>query len=72
MHAIPCVAVINRSSDMEPSTKKITVTIPEAIGLSGIGRSTFYEIFKTGKLKPRKQGKRTLILVCELEEGHLY
>jgi len=57
---------------MEPSTKKITVTIPEAIGLSGIGRSTFYEIFKTGKLKPRKQGKRTLILVCELEEGHLY
>jgi excisionase family DNA binding protein len=50
------------------NTDKIAVTLPEATALSGIGRSTFYEIFKAGKLKPRKQGTRTLILVSELKE----
>lgn len=46
---------------------KIAVTVPEAVQLSGIGRTTLYEIFKRGDIKPRKQGKRTLILVDELE-----
>jgi predicted DNA-binding transcriptional regulator AlpA len=47
--------------------QKIAVTLPEAIALSGIGRTTFYKLFNTGKLTPRKAGKRTLILVSELE-----
>ncbi|MEM8540551.1 MAG: helix-turn-helix domain-containing protein [Pseudomonadota bacterium] len=47
--------------------QKIAVTIPEAQEMSGLGRTTLYEIFKKGSLKPRKQGKRTLILVSELE-----
>lgn len=47
--------------------QKIAVTIREAIALSGIGRSSLYKLFNEGKLTPRKAGKRTLILVAELE-----
>jgi predicted DNA-binding transcriptional regulator AlpA len=35
--------------------------------MSGLGRSTLYKLFNEGKLTPRKSGKRTLILVSELE-----
>ena len=47
---------------------KIAVTLPEATELSGIGRSSLYKLFNEGKLTPRKSGKRTLVLVSELEE----
>ena len=47
---------------------KISVTIPEATELSGLGRSSIYKLFKEGKLTPRKAGKRTLVLVEELED----
>jgi hypothetical protein len=47
--------------------KKISVTIPEATALSGIGRTSLYKLFSVGKLTPRKLGKRTLILVEELD-----
>jgi hypothetical protein len=47
--------------------QKIAVTLPEATELSGIGRSSLYKLFNEGKLKPRKSGKRTLVLVSELE-----
>ena len=47
---------------------KIAVTLPEATALSGIGRSSLYKLFNEGKLTPRKAGKRTLILVTELED----
>ncbi|MBZ9654682.1 helix-turn-helix domain-containing protein [Phyllobacterium lublinensis] len=46
---------------------KLAVTIPEAVQISGIGRTVLYSIFKSGGLKPRKSGKRTLVLVDELE-----
>ncbi|WP_370647931.1 helix-turn-helix domain-containing protein [Phyllobacterium meliloti] len=46
---------------------KIAVTIPEAVAMSGIGRSSLYTLFKTGSLTPRKNGKRTLVLVEDLE-----
>lgn len=45
----------------------IAVTIPEATRLSGLGRSTLYKLFNEGKLTPKKSGKRTLVLVEELE-----
>ena len=35
--------------------------------ISGLGRSSLYKIFNEGKLTPRKAGKRTLILVTDLE-----
>ena len=46
---------------------KISVTIPEAVQLTGIGRSSIYRLFSEGKLTPRKSGKRTLVLVEDLE-----
>lgn len=47
---------------------KISVTIPEAVQMTGIGRSSLYKLFSEGKVVPRKQGKRTLILVKDLED----
>ena len=44
----------------------IAVTIPEAVRVSGIGRTSLYELFKSGDLTPRKNGRRTLILMSEL------
>lgn len=46
---------------------KLSVTIPEAVQLTGIGRSSLYTLFKEKKLTPRKSGKRTLILVEDLK-----
>jgi len=48
--------------------QKIAVTIPEATDRTGIGRTSLYKLFTLGKLTPRKLGKRTLILVEELDE----
>lgn len=47
--------------------QKIAVTLREATALSGIGRSSLYKLFAARKLTPRKAGKRTLIIVAELE-----
>lgn len=49
-------------------TRKLAVTITEAVALSGIGRSSLYKLFADGALIPRKSGKRTLILVADLEK----
>lgn len=46
---------------------KIAVTIAEACELSGLSRGTFYNLFHSGSITPRKCGKRTLILVKDLE-----
>ncbi|AWC22062.1 Helix-turn-helix domain protein [Aminobacter sp. MSH1] len=46
---------------------KISVDIQEAVEMSGISRSSLYRLFKDGKLTPRKSGKRTLVIVSELE-----
>lgn len=48
--------------------KKLSVTIPEAMSMTGLGRSTIYRLFDERKLTRRKCGNRTLILVSELEE----
>ena len=50
-----------------PDMQKIAVTIPEATERTGIGRTTLYKLFSTRKLTPRKLGKRTLIMVEELD-----
>lgn len=46
---------------------KIAVTIPEAVQMIGVGRSTLYGLMKDGKLTARKHGSRTLLLVDELD-----
>lgn len=50
-----------------PIMTKISVSIPEAVQMTGIGRSSIYKLFDEGKLTPRKSGKRTLILVKDLK-----
>jgi excisionase family DNA binding protein len=46
---------------------KLSVTIPEAVAMTGIGRSSLYRLFAEGKLTPRKSGKRTLVLFSDLK-----
>jgi excisionase family DNA binding protein len=46
---------------------KLAVTIPEAVELSGIGRSSLYMLIKEKTITARKSGKRTLILIEDLE-----
>ncbi|WP_459762150.1 helix-turn-helix domain-containing protein [Methylobacterium sp. CM6257] len=41
--------------------------IAEAVKVSGVGRSFLYEQIKSGRLKARKLGRRTLILADDLQ-----
>lgn len=47
--------------------QKLTLTVQEARRLTGLSRTTLYKLFSSGKLTPRKVGKRTLILAAELD-----
>ena len=42
-------------------------SIAEACARSGIGRTAIYELINTGQLPARKRGRRTLILVEDLQ-----
>ena len=46
---------------------RIAVGITEAAKMLGIGRSSLYKLFSEKKIVARKSGKRTLVLVEELE-----
>lgn len=48
----------------------LTITIPEAVKLTGMSRTAIYEALKRGDLVARKAGRRTLILFADLE-GYL-
>ena len=39
----------------------LTVTIPDAVRLSGCSRSSLYEAMRRGELAAKKAGRRTLI-----------
>jgi excisionase family DNA binding protein len=45
----------------------IALSIVEACARSGVGRTTIYEMIKTGRLLARKCGRRTLILADDLQ-----
>jgi len=45
----------------------ISITIPQAVAMTGLGRSSIYRLLKEKKLTARKAGKRTLLLTSELE-----
>ena len=45
----------------------LTVRIPIAVQLTGIGRSKIYELIKAGKLDTVKVGASTLITVASLK-----
>lgn len=44
----------------------LAITIPEAVRLSGCSRTALYEAMKRG-LPARKAGRRTLIMLADLE-----
>lgn len=46
----------------------LALTITQAVTVSGIGRTMIFELIKTGKLKARKVGRRTLIATSDLRE----
>ena len=45
----------------------LTVTIPEAVRLSGLSRSELYRQLSAGRISARKSGSRTLILWATLK-----
>lgn len=45
----------------------ISLTIDEACKQTGIGRTKLYELLRSGEIKRRKLGQRTLILSDELK-----
>ncbi|MER9018910.1 helix-turn-helix domain-containing protein [Mesorhizobium sp. M0898] len=46
---------------------KLSATINEAVAMTGISRSSLYKLLAAGTVPKRKSGKRTLILVSDLE-----
>ena len=46
----------------------ITVTVPIAVKLSGLGRSTVWSLLATGQIKSAKAGRRRLVFVNSLNE----
>lgn len=49
--------------------QKKLISIAEALEMMGIGRTTFYEEAKKGKITLKKFGKRkTLVLLASVEE----
>jgi len=49
-------------------TTALAYSISEACKVSGIGRSVLYTLLKSGALRARKHGTRTLILVDDLRQ----
>ncbi len=45
----------------------ISVTIPDAVRVSGMSRTSIYEALKRGDLTARKAGRRTLIQFADLQ-----
>jgi excisionase family DNA binding protein len=44
----------------------MAVSIAQAVGLTGVGRSTLYKAIKRGDLPMRKVGRRTLLLTEDI------
>lgn len=48
-------------------TKPLALTIPEAVKVSGMSRTSIYEALKRQEITARKAGRRTLIAYADLE-----
>jgi hypothetical protein len=51
---------------IQPPPIPVTVTVQQAVEISGLSRATMYNLFSQGLLTPRKYGTRTLILYTDL------
>jgi len=52
---------------IDPAPRPITVRIPEACRITGIGRSKLYELIKAGDIPTIKIGSMTLVPIKGLE-----
>ena len=57
----------SESTSSGTGVQPLTVTIPEAIRLSGLSRSELYRQLSAGHIHARKSGSRTLILWASLK-----
>lgn len=48
--------------------KPITVTVPTALTVTGLGRTKFYELVKEGRIRTVAIGRRTLVIFADLEK----
>ncbi len=55
-----------RDKALENATGKLAYDIRQVCELSGLCRATIYAAIRSGKLKARKQGTRTLVLRDDL------
>lgn len=51
----------------EKTTGKLAYTVAEFCDAVGIRATKFYELVKTGEIKPRKLGKKTLVTYDEAQ-----
>jgi hypothetical protein len=63
----PCNTAVRHNAQENTDMTKLAATINEAVEISGLSRSALYRAVGEGKLTLRKNGKRSLILVSELQ-----
>lgn len=52
---------------MDAKTEPLSVTVPEALRIVGIGRTMLYELIKNRKVRAVKIGRRTLVRYDDLQ-----
>ncbi len=63
---VPGCALAATDQRNHPMTR-IAVSVAEAATISGLGKTSIYKLIANGKLSPRKLGKRTLVLMEDLD-----
>ena len=53
-------------AQLAPQIEPLTVRIPEALRLTGIGRSKLYQLIKSGDVQTVKIGTATLVVMASL------
>ena len=55
------------NTEYDKTTGKLLFSVKEFCEMVGIGRTTFYQEVKAGRIKAKKMGRSTLIPKSELE-----
>jgi excisionase family DNA binding protein len=55
-------------AQLTPQIEPLTVRVPEALRLTGIGRSKLYELIKSGDVATVKIGTATLVRMASLRQ----